>query len=135
MNTIRTSVRNLYVYSKNCNGRKWSSRTLHTCCGFAYIFNYFISFSVFENKKEFIYSHPKLRKLEEIVIEHFKSWKKGCSGKYQQLREIVSEQLNLWMKTSNILLFYFLICSGSSLLFYMFVYLLCGKVLFRRTMP
>ncbi|NXS73643.1 FANCM protein, partial [Pandion haliaetus] len=33
--------------------------------------------TVFENKKEFIYSHPKLRKLEEIVIEHFKSWKKG----------------------------------------------------------
>ncbi|XP_074725371.1 Fanconi anemia group M protein isoform X2 [Strix uralensis] len=32
-----------------------------------------------ENKKEFIYSHPKLRKLEEIVIEHFKSWKKRCS--------------------------------------------------------
>ncbi|NWU67738.1 FANCM protein, partial [Pterocles burchelli] len=36
--------------------------------------------TVFENKKEFIYSHPKLRKLEEIVIEHFKSWKKGHSG-------------------------------------------------------
>ncbi|XP_061210567.1 Fanconi anemia group M protein isoform X1 [Neopsephotus bourkii] len=35
--------------------------------------------TVFENKKEFIYSHPKLKKLEEIVIEHFKSWKKGCS--------------------------------------------------------
>ncbi|KAM6311303.1 Fanconi anemia group M protein [Aegotheles albertisi] len=34
--------------------------------------------TVFENKKEFIYSHPKLRKLEEIVIEHFKSWKKQC---------------------------------------------------------
>ncbi|NXL33035.1 FANCM protein, partial [Glaucidium brasilianum] len=32
--------------------------------------------TVFENKKEFIYSHPKLKKLEEIVIEHFKSWKK-----------------------------------------------------------
>ncbi|XP_065604646.1 Fanconi anemia group M protein [Cyrtonyx montezumae] len=32
-----------------------------------------------ENKKEFIYSHPKLKKLEEIVIEHFKSWKAGCS--------------------------------------------------------
>ncbi|NXG36266.1 FANCM protein, partial [Dromaius novaehollandiae] len=32
------------------------------------------------NKKEFIYSHPKLRKLEEIVIKHFESWKKGCSG-------------------------------------------------------
>ncbi|XP_010151874.1 PREDICTED: Fanconi anemia group M protein, partial [Eurypyga helias] len=31
----------------------------------------------FENKKEFIYSHPKLRKLEEIVIEHFRSWNKG----------------------------------------------------------
>ncbi|KAM4666287.1 Fanconi anemia group M protein isoform 2-T2 [Amazona ochrocephala] len=35
--------------------------------------------TVFENKKEFIYSHPKLKKLEEIVIEHFKSWKKECS--------------------------------------------------------
>ncbi|NXT76982.1 FANCM protein, partial [Zapornia atra] len=34
---------------------------------------------VFENKNEFIYSHPKLKKLEEIVVEHFKSWKKGCS--------------------------------------------------------
>ncbi|XP_009892224.1 PREDICTED: Fanconi anemia group M protein [Charadrius vociferus] len=34
-------------------------------------------YKIFENKKEFIYSHPKLRKLEEIVIEHFKSWKKG----------------------------------------------------------
>lgn len=44
------------------------------------IFNCFISFSEFENKKDFIYSHPKLRKLEEIVVEHFKSWKKGCAG-------------------------------------------------------
>ncbi|XP_030340798.1 Fanconi anemia group M protein isoform X2 [Strigops habroptila] len=35
--------------------------------------------TMFENKKEFIYSHPKLKKLEEIVIQHFKSWKKGCS--------------------------------------------------------
>ncbi|XP_028941451.1 Fanconi anemia group M protein, partial [Antrostomus carolinensis] len=34
-------------------------------------------YKIFENKKGFIYSHPKLRKLEEIVIEHFKSWKKG----------------------------------------------------------
>ncbi|XP_066045290.1 Fanconi anemia group M protein isoform X2 [Chamaea fasciata] len=30
-------------------------------------------------KKEFVYSHPKLKKLEEIVIEHFKSWKQRCS--------------------------------------------------------
>ncbi|XP_068024449.1 Fanconi anemia group M protein-like isoform X1 [Melanerpes formicivorus] len=35
--------------------------------------------TVFENKKGFIYSHPKLRKLEEIVVEHFKSWNKKCS--------------------------------------------------------
>ncbi|XP_052552469.1 Fanconi anemia group M protein [Tympanuchus pallidicinctus] len=35
--------------------------------------------AVSENKKEFIYSHPKLKKLEEIVIGHFKSWKMGCS--------------------------------------------------------
>ncbi|XP_065542714.1 Fanconi anemia group M protein isoform X2 [Lathamus discolor] len=41
--------------------------------------NIYKSKTVFENKKEFIYSHPKLKKLEEIVIEHFKSWKKGCS--------------------------------------------------------
>ncbi|NXP10357.1 FANCM protein, partial [Thinocorus orbignyianus] len=36
--------------------------------------------AVLENKKEFIYSHPKLRKLEEIVVGHFKSWKKGSSA-------------------------------------------------------
>ncbi|NXF54019.1 FANCM protein, partial [Oceanites oceanicus] len=39
--------------------------------------NVYKSKTVFENKKEFIYSHPKLRKLEEIVTEHFKSWKKA----------------------------------------------------------
>ncbi|CAN8215729.1 unnamed protein product [Coccothraustes coccothraustes] len=33
-----------------------------------------------EKKKEFVYSHPKLKKLEEIVIEHFRSWKQGGSG-------------------------------------------------------
>ncbi|KAM4777421.1 Fanconi anemia group M protein isoform 1-T1 [Cyanocitta cristata] len=38
------------------------------------------STAVLEKKKEFVYSHPKLKKLEEIVIEHFKSWKKGCSA-------------------------------------------------------
>ncbi|XP_037993553.1 Fanconi anemia group M protein [Motacilla alba alba] len=31
-------------------------------------------------KKEFVYSHPKLKKLEEIVIEHFRSWKQRCSA-------------------------------------------------------
>ncbi|XP_015721384.1 Fanconi anemia group M protein isoform X2 [Coturnix japonica] len=35
--------------------------------------------SVSESKKEFIYSHPKLKKLEEIVIEHFESRRKGGS--------------------------------------------------------
>ncbi|NXO18813.1 FANCM protein, partial [Oriolus oriolus] len=38
------------------------------------------STTVLEKKKEFVYSHPKLKKLEEIVIEHFKSWKKRCSA-------------------------------------------------------
>ncbi|NXY11768.1 FANCM protein, partial [Pteruthius melanotis] len=38
------------------------------------------STTVLGKKKEFVYSHPKLKKLEEIVIEHFKSWKKRCSG-------------------------------------------------------
>ncbi|NWV22007.1 FANCM protein, partial [Origma solitaria] len=37
--------------------------------------------AVLEKKKEFVYSHPKLKKLEEIVIEHFKSWKKRYEGK------------------------------------------------------
>uniref|UniRef100_A0A8C3XGR8 ATP-dependent RNA helicase FANCM n=1 Tax=Cyanoderma ruficeps TaxID=181631 RepID=A0A8C3XGR8_9PASS len=37
------------------------------------------STAALENKKEFVYSHPKLKKLEEIVIEHFKSWKQRCS--------------------------------------------------------
>ncbi|XP_014403677.1 PREDICTED: Fanconi anemia group M protein isoform X3 [Myotis brandtii] len=27
-----------------------------------------------KGEKEFFYSHPKLKKLEEIVVEHFKSW-------------------------------------------------------------
>ncbi|XP_072485366.1 Fanconi anemia group M protein isoform X2 [Notamacropus eugenii] len=27
------------------------------------------------NDKKFIYSHPKLKKLEEIVVEHFRTWK------------------------------------------------------------
>ncbi|XP_029454324.1 Fanconi anemia group M protein isoform X2 [Rhinatrema bivittatum] len=27
--------------------------------------------------KSFIYSHPKLKKLEEVVVEHFKSWKRS----------------------------------------------------------
>ncbi|XP_053801876.1 Fanconi anemia group M protein isoform X1 [Vidua chalybeata] len=37
-----------------------------------------------KKKKEFIYSHPKLKKLEEIVIEHFRSWKQGCSADEDQ---------------------------------------------------
>ncbi|NWU98325.1 FANCM protein, partial [Upupa epops] len=36
--------------------------------------------TVFANKEGFIYSHPKLKKLEEIVIEHFTSWNKARSG-------------------------------------------------------
>ncbi|KAM7020490.1 Fanconi anemia group M protein [Passerculus sandwichensis] len=38
------------------------------------------SSTALEKKKEFVYSHPKLKKLEEIVIEHFRSWKQGGSG-------------------------------------------------------
>ncbi|XP_059706707.1 Fanconi anemia group M protein isoform X3 [Haemorhous mexicanus] len=39
------------------------------------------STTALENKKEFVYSHPKLKKLEEIVIEHFRSWKqRGSAG-------------------------------------------------------
>uniref|UniRef100_A0A8C6XI25 ATP-dependent RNA helicase FANCM n=1 Tax=Naja naja TaxID=35670 RepID=A0A8C6XI25_NAJNA len=29
-----------------------------------------------ENTKTFIYSHPKLKKLEDVVLQHFKSWRK-----------------------------------------------------------
>nr|XP_054491764.1 Fanconi anemia group M protein [Agelaius phoeniceus] len=38
------------------------------------------STTALEKKKEFVYSHPKLKKLEEIVIEHFRSWKQGGSA-------------------------------------------------------
>ncbi|XP_057882917.1 Fanconi anemia group M protein isoform X1 [Melospiza georgiana] len=38
------------------------------------------SSTALEKKKEFVYSHPKLKKLEEIVIEHFRSWKQGGSA-------------------------------------------------------
>ncbi|XP_064572068.1 Fanconi anemia group M protein isoform X2 [Zonotrichia leucophrys gambelii] len=38
------------------------------------------STTALEKKKEFVYGHPKLKKLEEIVIEHFRSWKQGGSG-------------------------------------------------------
>lgn len=33
-----------------------------------------IFFYFFAGDKEFFYSHPKLKKLEEVVVEHFKSW-------------------------------------------------------------
>ncbi|XP_021258717.1 Fanconi anemia group M protein isoform X2 [Numida meleagris] len=49
------------TYQNSANGNVYKSRT------------------AIENKKEFIYSHPKLKKLEEIVVEHFKSRKTGCS--------------------------------------------------------
>ncbi|KAL2304147.1 hypothetical protein Nmel_009442 [Mimus melanotis] len=38
------------------------------------------STTALDKKKEFVYSHPKLKKLEEIVVEHFKSWKQRCSA-------------------------------------------------------
>uniref|UniRef100_A0A8C8VNG4 FA complementation group M n=1 Tax=Pelusios castaneus TaxID=367368 RepID=A0A8C8VNG4_9SAUR len=41
-----------------------------------------------ENKKKIIYSHPKLKKLEEVVVEHFKSWK-GCTGTYYDTRVMI----------------------------------------------
>ncbi|XP_073924142.1 Fanconi anemia group M protein isoform X2 [Castor canadensis] len=35
-----------------------------------------------DKNKDFFYSHPKLKKLEEVVVEHFKSWNaKNTSGK------------------------------------------------------
>ncbi|KFO76432.1 Fanconi anemia group M protein, partial [Cuculus canorus] len=53
---------------------KFSGTSLSSASG-----NGYKSETVLENKGEFIYGHPKLRKLEEIVIEHFKSWKTECS--------------------------------------------------------
>ncbi|KFQ50027.1 Fanconi anemia group M protein, partial [Nestor notabilis] len=53
-------LRDMFLDTSSANGSIYKNKT------------------VFENKK-IIYSHPKLKKLEEIVIEHFKSWKRGCS--------------------------------------------------------
>ncbi|XP_075283427.1 Fanconi anemia group M protein isoform X2 [Opisthocomus hoazin] len=61
--------------------------------------NVYKSKTVFENKKEFIYSHPKLRKLEEIVIEHFKSWKKGCSD------EVTTESTSVDAVDTRVMIF------------------------------
>ncbi|XP_071601179.1 Fanconi anemia group M protein isoform X2 [Heliangelus exortis] len=56
-------------------GEMFAGTPLPSECG-----NVYKGKPAFEKKMEFIYSHPKLKKLEEIVIEHFKSWKKGRSG-------------------------------------------------------
>ncbi|XP_074005045.1 Fanconi anemia group M protein [Numenius arquata] len=55
--------------------------------------------TVLENKKEFIYSHPKLRKLEEIVIGHFRSWKQGSSD------EIRAESLSVDAVGTRVMIF------------------------------
>ncbi|NXX97074.1 FANCM protein, partial [Centropus bengalensis] len=55
------------------------SQNLPLCYRFNRILYCFISFLSLEKKGEFIYGHPKLRKLEEIVTEHFKSWKMESS--------------------------------------------------------
>ncbi|KFO99652.1 Fanconi anemia group M protein, partial [Calypte anna] len=56
-------------------GDMFAGTPLPSECG-----NVYKSKTVCEKKVEFIYSHPKLKKLEEIVIEHFKSWKKGSES-------------------------------------------------------
>ncbi|OCT68313.1 hypothetical protein XELAEV_18039612mg [Xenopus laevis] len=38
-------------------------------------------------KKPFLYSHPKLKKLEEVVVQHFKSWKNGDQNSSNQTPE------------------------------------------------
>ncbi|XP_048217749.1 Fanconi anemia group M protein-like [Perognathus longimembris pacificus] len=44
-----------------------------------------------EKRKDFFYSHPKLKKLEEIVIEHFRSWnaKNTSEKKYDDTRVMI----------------------------------------------
>nr|XP_056707058.1 Fanconi anemia group M protein [Euleptes europaea] len=43
-----------------------------------------------EKLKPFIYSHPKLKKLEEVVVEHFKSWKEhGAESKPADTRVMI----------------------------------------------
>nr|XP_031360710.1 Fanconi anemia group M protein [Lonchura striata domestica] len=48
------------------------------------------STTALEKKKEFVYSHPKLKKLEEIVIEHFRSWKQRCSDPADEEKSVGS---------------------------------------------
>uniref|UniRef100_A0A8C3Y8L8 FA complementation group M n=1 Tax=Catharus ustulatus TaxID=91951 RepID=A0A8C3Y8L8_CATUS len=47
---------------------------------FSYLWGIMDGSKAMGKKKEFVYSHPKLKKLEEIVVEHFKSWKQRCSA-------------------------------------------------------
>ncbi|XP_048456038.1 Fanconi anemia group M protein [Rhincodon typus] len=37
-----------------------------------------------ENRKQFIYSHPKLQKLEEVVVAHFKTWAESGGPKISE---------------------------------------------------
>ncbi|XP_052041728.1 Fanconi anemia group M protein isoform X2 [Apodemus sylvaticus] len=42
-------------------------------------------------EKKFVYSHPKLKKLEEVILEHFKSWnaKNTTENKYHESRVMI----------------------------------------------
>ncbi|KAJ6654036.1 hypothetical protein lerEdw1_007545 [Lerista edwardsae] len=44
-----------------------------------------------EKKKQFIYSHPKLKKLEDVVVEHFQTWRASRGSTLVSLNDGVPE--------------------------------------------
>ncbi|XP_007472985.2 Fanconi anemia group M protein isoform X2 [Monodelphis domestica] len=63
------------------------------------------------NDKKFIYSHPKLKKLEEVVVEHFRTWKdqntseKKCDTRvmiFSSFRDSVQEIAEMLQKQPEV---------------------------------
>ncbi|XP_078418451.1 Fanconi anemia group M protein isoform X2 [Cetorhinus maximus] len=86
---LQMGMRSLYNYLEGIlDGSKGMTRTRNELCRntsfmemyeqlkamFSNGSNLFSSQIGSENRKQFIYSHPKLQKLEEVVVSHFKSW-------------------------------------------------------------
>lgn len=40
-----------------------------------------VSITLVGSDEPFIYSHPKLQKLEEVVLQHFRLWAESSAGK------------------------------------------------------
>ncbi|XP_075048258.1 Fanconi anemia group M protein [Mixophyes fleayi] len=81
---LQMGTRSLYYYLRSImDGSKGMTRARNELCRNSDFMNLyqqlesmFSAANCSDVKKTFIYSHPKLKKLEEVVVQHFKSWNK-----------------------------------------------------------